>query len=290
MRHVLLTRPQWQTVPPTLPPTLPQTVPQTAPQALKAQPAADSRIIAAPLQLIHDQAVAPALWNEFIAHPNAWLIFTSPTSVEAFSRWLSGNTTPHQAVYTASLNLRVAAVGSGTRDRLRLLLEQGFLAAAHIATAVCAEDSERADAAALLSRLKETGPAGNHGWTDQQVFLVEGQGNRPTLADGLSALGAKVHHLALYTRIDTHWPEHVLSMIRQAAPREVGVVITSSTVVERALQMLRDHQVDPEHVVWCTQHQTIAQSLVTAGISRVRKIRLEPTQLTHDLFKDEHYW
>jgi uroporphyrinogen-III synthase len=282
MRHVLLTRPQWQ--------TSPQTSPQTAPKAAKALPAADSRIIAAPLQFIHDQAVAPALWNEFIAHPNAWLIFTSPTSVEAFSRWLSGNTAPHQAVHTASLNLRIAAVGGGTRDRLRLLLEQGFLAAANIATAVCAGDSERADAVTLLSRLKETGPAGMHGWTDQQAFLVEGQGNRPTLADGLSALGAKVHHLALYTRTDTNWPEHVLSMIRQAAPKEVGVVITSSTVVERAVQMLRNHKVDPEHVVWCTQHQTIAQSLATAGISRVRKIRLEPTQLTYDLFKDEQYW
>jgi uroporphyrinogen-III synthase len=282
MQQVLLTRPRWEE-------DSGGVAPNHVVNYLPAAPA-DPRILPAPLQQIHFQSPSPALWEEISNRPNAWLIFTSPTSVEAFSRWATQELPASGVAAVPPPGLRLAAVGLGTRDRLALLVDQGFLSAEQVQATIYVADSDRADATALLTQLNIQGPGNGQSWDGQFVFLVQGQGNRPTLADGLNLLGATVIQVTLYARVNAHWPQALLSLVQSAAPQAVGIVITSSTVVERLLQMLRDHQVDPDRLVWCTQHQTIAQSLFAAGISCVRKIRLEPTRLIHDLFQDEQYW
>jgi hypothetical protein len=71
------------------------------------------------------------------------------------------------------------------------------------------------------------------------------------------------------------------------------VVLTSTTVVDRALQLLRVNTVDPKGIVWCTQHKAIADRLHQAGVAKlsaIRRVRLDAQHLMKDLFEHETYW
>jgi uroporphyrinogen-III synthase len=265
----------------------------------QSAPANDPRLISAPLQQLEfiqtDQFNPPSSATIFnyltLAAPaaaNPWFIFTSPASVQAFGFWVLQ--IKAQLPFT---HARLAAVGTGTLDRLKELQRMGFFSEDQIKQAICEQEKEKADAQGLLEKLNQSGTKQAINWSDHFVLLVQGQGNRPTLADGLNAMGANVARCELYRRVDIDWPKEVLAKLKTAAPGQAGVVLTSTTVVDRALQLLGTNMINPKAVVWCTQHQAIADRLQQAGaaqLNQIRRVRLDTQYLIHDLFEHENYW
>ncbi len=251
----------------------------------------DSRLINAPLQHLSLCAPDRHILDRFRWSQRQWLVLTSPASVQALDQWLF-----HTGINVMfNPDMRVAAVGSGTRAQLAHYIAQNSADPARAwridaRRTVTSAIDEKADAVGLLAAMDEVCRRDGFYWQEQVVLIAQGQGSRVTLAQGLRERGATVLAANLYQRIDVSWPDSTWQMLSSAAPQEVAVVLTSTTVVDRLLQDYQAHQLDLNHVVWATQHAAIAERLRQRGIQSIRRIRLDTSHLAGDLFEHEQYW
>lgn len=282
MRHVLMARPQWQ-----------GSDPQHA--ALHADP----RLIAAPLQELELCTPARGPLQALQAAAAPWLLLTSPASVQALAQWMLAL----EINLFQITGLRIAAVGAGTRQELadvfahdpastfsKALATDSSPAAADLQQVVTSGANEKADARSLLVALDDVQRQEQFAWRDQTFLLVQGEDNRPTLHDGLSQRKAKVIDLIAYRRRDIDWPAARWADLAACTAGDYGVVVTSTAMADRLVKLFNTHAIPPEHVVWCTQHAAIADRIKQHGMASVRRVRLNPKVLVHDLFDPPQYW
>lgn len=263
MEYAVLARPQWR-----------------SPLQGEAPPITDSRIIAAPLQELVLLKADPQALRDHLRLANPWIVFTSPASVLAFRAYLS-----HCKPEISTSGVHWAAVGSGTRDQALRLFET--LRADQV---IVSEDPQKAEANSTLQALDHAAQETGFDWPGQHFLVIEGSGNRPTLREGLVARKAKAQSLALYERVDVDWPSELWSRLVQATPKQVGIVITSTAVVDRLLGAMKQRGLDPSQFRWCTQHAAIAAKLAHWGLGPIGCVRLDPQHLSNDLFSNGHNW
>lgn len=263
MELAILARPQWRTPLEGMPPTPP-----------------DPRVIVAPLQELVLRDVDSVKLQSHLASPSNWLVFTSPASVMALSAL-----TKQWAIDLSAGASRYVAVGNGTRDQL-------LRAFHHLSQAdvVVSADAETADAAHTLTALDALVARETLQWTLQKFLLIEGYKNRPILKDGLIARGAHAESFAIYERIEVDWPAALWQQLAQAKPAEVGIVMTSTTVINRMLQLMRAHGLSPSGFRWFTQHFSIATKLMHEGLGPIGRVRLDAQHLSSDLFSHGNNW
>ncbi len=263
MEFAILSRPQWRSPLEGRPPS---------PQ--------DPRIVCAPLQALVLLEADSAILQSHLRLQNPWIVFTSPASVVAFHALVK-----HWTLDVSAYALRYVAVGNGTRDQL--LRSFAHLSQADI---LVSADPEKADASSTLAALDALVARETLIWSAQQFLVIEGQGNRPTLPEGLMRRGAHAVSYPIYQRLDVDWSEAVWQRLSQAAPQQAGIVITSSTVIVRALQCMHARGLDPSRFCWYTQHLGIANKLMHAGLGPIGRVRLDAQHITGDLFTHGNYW
>jgi uroporphyrinogen-III synthase len=263
MDYAVLARPQWR-----------------SPLSGEAPRITDSKIISAPLQELVLLTADPQVLQEHLRAANPWVVFTSPASVLAFKAYLS-----HCDTAISNTRLHWAAVGNGTRDQALRMFET--LRADQV---IVSEDPQKADAVSTLQALDHAADKTGFDWPSQQFLVIEGKENRPTLREGLAARKAKAQSLALYERVDVDWPSELWSRLAQATPKQVGIVITSTAVVDRLLGAMKQRSLDPLQFRWCTQHASIAAKLTHWGLGPIGCVRLDPEHLSNDLFANGHNW
>ena len=168
-----------------------------------------------------------ALFAQIAADPSRWVLTgVGEASCTALAHWLE--TQWRNASYPAPQAPEVwrmpAALGSGAEPFLRWLSDR---------TAALSEGAE--------------------------ALLLEAQENQPLLAEGLASLGVPSRRLALYRRVACPMP-----MIAPRASEGVGLVVSSSTVVESVIAGLTAQALNPRGVVWMTHHPRIAEALTAA--------------------------
>jgi uroporphyrinogen-III synthase len=264
MRQVWMTRPEWS---------------DPALRTSQTDHASDGRLKAMPLQRLEMLNPDTALLEALSDAACPWAVWTSPAAVSAFFFWLR-----HRGVDTVFLsNARLAAIGSGTRDQLlRLYPEAG--------TIISADHEERADAQGLLSAMDRCIAQESSDWAQQTLLIVEGESNRPTLREGLSARGAACLPAVLYRRIASAWPESAWIEIARSGPGALGLVVTSSAAGRQLIAAFQAHGLALSQVIWCTHHAAIAELLQQAGVTAVRRVRLNHQWLSYDLFEHEALW
>jgi uroporphyrinogen-III synthase len=240
----------------------------------------DPRIWRGPLQQL--ELVTPPFTPDFSdASHQHWLVFTSPSSVLAFDAWMHD----HAQNLLINHRPRLAAVGGGTAHRLRSMpWTTRFDEIVHV------EDSTKASAQSLIDCLLAIQSQESFAWSKQSFVLVEGEDNRPTLAQGLAALGAEVHPFHVYRRTDARWNLPLKDLIQHSMPKEVGLLVTSSTVIDRVLSCVAELRVPMNHVVWLTQHQTIADQLHEKTRESILRVRLDPRYFLGDAFDQPTPW
>lgn len=263
MELAILARPQWRT-----------------PLEGTPAPSQDPRVIAAPLQeLVLLKADSMRLQSHLVSS-NSWLVFTSPASVIALS-----SLAKQWALDLSTCPSRYVAVGHGTRDQL--LRTFHHLSQAQI---VVSADAQTADAAHTLMALDAIVASESLQWGRQKFLLIEGCNNRPTLRDGLIARGTHAESFPIYERIDVDWPKGLWQQLARAKPGEVGIVMTSTTVIDRILQLMKARGLHPSGFRWCTQHFSIANKLMHEGLGPIIRVRLDAQHLTSDLFSHGNHW
>lgn len=263
MEFAVLARPQWR-----------------LPLQSEAAPALDLRIISAPLQELELIPADPNVLKEHIQAPMPWLVFTSPASAVAFQAYLKE---VFQEFPFAMV--RFVAVGAGTRDQLTELFTE--LQRQEI---VVSTEAEKADADTTLQALDQAIQKDRLSFSQQDFLVIEGQGNRPTLREGLTARQAKVRSLALYRRIDVQWPQSLWDRLAATPAGQAAIVVTSSPVIDRVIAAIRAKGLDPQKFQWCTQHATIANRLQKAGLGPIRRVRLDAQLISDDLFTHDCNW
>ena len=263
MEFAILARPQWRS---------PLESASPSPQ--------DPRIVCAPVQELVLLNADPAILQSHLLLEHPWIVFTSPASVVAFHALLQ-----RSALDISAYALRYVAVGNGTRDQL-------LRAFHHLSQAdvVVSADAETADAAHTLMALDALVARETLQWTLQKFLLIEGYKNRPILKDGLIARGAHAESFAIYERIEVDWPAALWQQLAQAKPAEVGIVMTSTTVINRMLQLMRAHGLSPSGFRWFTQHFSIATKLMHEGLGPIGRVRLDAQHLSSDLFSHGNNW
>ena len=189
--------------------------------------------------------------------------------------------------------IRLAAVGRGTADAIAQHLFAHDADAPPLMSSrpvLCPGDQQRSDAQGLLAELAAEQEREGFVWSRQRFLVLQGRPARPTLAEGLRQLGAVVEALDLYERLDVDWPSDTWESLRAGEPGQTGVVVTSTTVIPRLLELCRQHGVASDRLVWCTHHQTVADMLNEATHLPVRRVSLADTHLSRDLFIDERFW
>jgi uroporphyrinogen-III synthase len=263
MEFAVLARPKWRS-------------------PLQGEPAAfDAKtIIAAPLQELVRLNADCALLTQHLGLANAWVVLTSPASVLAFKAALleCGIDLPERA-------LRWAALGNGTRDQLIELFE-GL--SEH--DVVVSEDPLKADANSLLLALDSATGQLSLTWQHQHFLIIEGEGNRETLRQGLVARRAHAQSLPLYQRVECDWPSEIWDRLTHARPKQAGIIITSTAVVDRLLDAMTQRGIDASKFCWWTQHAAIAAKLARHGLAPIGRVRLDPQHLSNDLFLHGHNW
>jgi len=273
MRRALLARPAWDA------PGLPD----------QPAPAGDDRIVASPLQVLRILPLPTTACDNMSAGLAGWLVLTSPACVEALAlRWRQGSLKG-----LAEPDIRLAAVGRGTADAAKAALfdpgEGGtpLLASRPI---LVPPDTESPDARRLLATLHSQQVLEGFAWSGQQFIVIQGRPSRPALTEGLAQSGAHVLALDLYERCDVDWPATLWESLGREPARDTGVVVTSTTVVDRLLQQCRTHGIAADHLVWCAHHRSVADMLARATHLPVRRVSLQDSHLSRDLFIDERFW
>jgi uroporphyrinogen-III synthase len=140
-----------------------------------------------------------------------WLTVTSATTVDVLSA--------HRAAIPSET--RIAAVGETTAAAL--------LAAGYRADFVPADDNS---AAGML----EAWPAVTRGVVPLRVLTLRSELAKPTLTDGLTALGHTVQSVVAYRTVGIPVAEQVVSDV--ASGRITAILITSGSVAEQVQQQL----------------------------------------------------
>lgn len=243
----------------------------------------DSRIVAAPLQRLRLLKNPDLHLNTLTTTADAWIVFTSPASAEAFGLCMEKSPSGLPAT------TRIAAVGRGTADRVVEVLGS-CLSKDAISRMVVGESAHKATALALLDALAEYGKNARTDWTQATMLVVEGRNNRPTLCEGLADLGATVMRLEIYERSNVDWDLPIIEKIRTPQPLDIAIVVTSGAAIELACAQLKRHGVDPHHLRWCTHHESIASQIAGHGLLPVGRVRLAPGELAVDLFDHPQFW
>ncbi len=219
-----------------------------------------------------------------------WLVFTSPGSVRAFAQW-SEQTGIHVLMRDG---VRVAAVGSGTRDQLITEAAQRSQSVnpwrVDSKRILIADDADRADAQGLLAAFDGLAQREGLQWSLQTMLLAEAEGNRPTLREGFAQRGAQVLVARMYRRVDAQWPAAAWAELASAQPGEIGLVVSSSSLARRLVELFHTHGLALTHTIWCTHHGSIAQQLHALGVAVIRRVRLGAGILDQDLFEHEINW
>jgi len=243
-----------------------------------------------PMQHLELLPADAALLAELKSAACPWLVFTSPGSVRAFAQW-SEHTGLHLLQETG---VRLAAVGAGTRDQL--LSEVAHRASGPhpwrvlAAQVLIADEADRADAQGLLAAFDALAQQEGLDWHCQTLLLAEAEGNRPILREGFARRGARVLSGRMYRRVDVQWPESVWSELAAAKPGEIGLVVSSSALARRLVELFRAHGLVLTQTIWCTHHALIAEQLKALGIGMIRRVRLGADVLERDLFEHEINW
>lgn len=243
-----------------------------------------------PLQHLELLPADASLLAQLNAAACPWLVFTSPGSVRAFAHW-SEQTGIHVLMRDV---VRVAAVGSGTRDQL--ITEAAQQAATPHPWRIdpkqilIADDADRADAQGLLAAFDGLAQREGLDWRRQTLLLAEAEGNRPILREGFAHRGAQVLAARIYRRVETQWPAAAWAELASTPPGEIGLVVSSSALARRLVELFHDHGLALTQAIWCTHHSSIAQQLRTLGIEMIRRVRLGAQLLDQDLFEHENYW
>lgn len=243
----------------------------------------------APLQVLRlldpDRIARPLPGREL----SPWLVATSPSCVEALAALMKDRRLP-------GLDdpwIRLAAVGRGTADAIAQHLFAHDADAPPLMSSrpvLCPGDQQRSDAQGLLAELAAEQEREGFVWSRQTFLVLQGRPARPTLAEGLRQLGAVVEALDLYERLDVDWPSDTWESLRAGESGQTGVVVTSTTVIPRLLELCRQHGVASDRLVWCTHHQTVADMLHESTHLPVRRVSLADTHLSRDLFFNERFW
>ena len=243
-----------------------------------------------PLQHLELLPADPSLLAKLQAAACPWVVFTSPGSVHAFAMW-SAQTGIHVLRQSA---VRIAAVGSGTRDQLITEAAQQSQGVnpwrIDSNQILIADDADRADAQGLLAAFDGLAQREGLDWRRQTLLLAEAEGNRPILRGGFSQRGAQVLAARMYRRVDTQWPAAAWQELASTQPGEIGLVVSSSALARRLVELFHAHHLALTQAIWCTHHISIAQQLRTLGVEKIRRVRLGAYILDQDLFEHEHYW
>lgn len=271
MKQAVLVRPQWH-------------------DAL-ARDAVDPRIVMAPLQVLRSCVPPSSVVSDFAQASSPWVVFTSPASVQAYARWSDAD----GIRWLRDPWVRVAAVGSGTCDELQREHIARHTPASDawsfsIESVLHSETDEKADAKSLLAAFDAEHERSPFDWSAQTLFVIQAVDNRPTLADGLRARGAKVVETVLYERCDVEWGPAIWERLQSFEWSSTGIVVTSSGMVEKIIAQLVRRGVAVHELIWCTHHATIALRLQDQGLRPIRRVRLSPEHLLSDLFTHEHVW
>jgi uroporphyrinogen-III synthase len=106
--------------------------------------------------------------------------------------------------------------------------------------------------------------------------LLESSSNQPDLALSLSEKGFRAERLGLYERTDCPLASH-LTKVKTPRTSHVYVLISSSSLVDRAASGLRQAGLDPQEVRWLCHHNKILDLLEAAGFPhRYRLDNLDP--------------
>ena len=108
--------------------------------------------------------------------------------------------------------------------------------------------------------------------------------------DGFAQRGAQVLIARMYRRVDTAWSEAAWSELAAAQPGEIGLVVSSSALARRLVELFHARGLALAQAIWCTHHASIAQQLQALGIDVIRRVRLGADFLEQDLFEHEINW
>lgn len=172
-------------------------------------------------------STAEAIRAQIATAPGRWVLTgVGEASCSALVRWFAAQQPPvaQSAVVVPEVWYMPAALGSGAEPFLR------WLASKPLAL------PDGADA-----------------------LLLEAQGNQPVLAEGLASLGVPSQRLTLYRREACLMP-----MISPQVAEGLGLVVSSSTLVDAAIAGLTAQAINPRGVVWMTHHPRIAKALTAA--------------------------
>ena len=220
-------------------------------------------LFSAPLQRFVSQPLAPALREQWLASlkksqsQRVWLVSSSPSAAYAFVQ----QTELLKDLQKVLRDGRLVISGIGRASMLPLIRwmeETGQTAeiCAPEAQALSTESSNgklsvtSADASAYLTWVSDKSVAAD------AMVLLEASQNRDDLALGLAPLCQQVVRLPIYRREALPMP--VLSP-RPADP--TYVLVTSSSLVEPAIEGCRQQGLSPDAVIWMAHHPAIVRAL-----------------------------
>jgi len=192
------------------------------------------------------------------------LVATSPASVEALEILPSAGAAFFAQIAEDPNRWVLTGVGEASYTALVHWFEKQRLLAPHLALHRAPHlpevwrmpTAQGSGAEPFLRWLAQESPRRFEG---MEALLLEAQGNQPVLAEGLASLGVPCQRLALYRRVASPMPT-----IAPRASEGLGLVVSSSTLVEAAIAGLTAQAFNPRGVVWMTHHPRIAQALTVA--------------------------
>lgn len=256
------------------------------------------RLVSAPLQTLapaHDQTVCDGLTDflqslvispteprdsqashsrraEFVS---GLLVATSPSCVDALSRLPGTNHVLRQCLQQSQHGWVVTGVGHGSAEAIAGHFGRDA-PSSPLSRMVTPEFPEEAGsgAQAFLQWLHQVGLAEGSG---RPALLLEGHGNQPTIAERLATDGWRVQRVPLYSR-----HAQTMASLMPSAPEAAStsgnevfcVVVSSSALVEPAVQGIAAQGVALSAVRWLTHHEAIAQRLSVATGSLVSPLLL----------------
>lgn len=254
---LVLTRPLWQGAPDILAGELLAGARQVLPAHWSL------RVVSAPLQRLIPLGQAP--YEPEPLHAGVGrrlLVATSPASVEALGILPTPGAALSAQIAADPSRWVLTGVGEASCTALLNWFESQRPNTSHTALAPQAPEVWRmpaplgSGAEPFLRWLSDRTAALSEG---AEARLLEAQENQPLLAEGLASLGVPSRRLALYRRVACPMP-----MIAPRASEGVGLVVSSSTVVESAIAGLTAQALNPRGVVWMTHHPRIAEALTAA--------------------------
>ena len=256
-------------------------------QNLRSELSKDFEILNAPLQTLSLTTPEIAikkidLWLDslFSNSFSGYLIFTSPSSVKAFLKHLhyfSDDTKFNQDLSSSSKervkilkiafshrNLRVAVIGTGTKNEFAQMLSELFDTNSTSNNSLLNEIihvAENPDSSSFLELFKER-------FVGKNLLVLEGDKNSPILVDGLRKSAQKVENIALYTRticplptLDSFYNKivkknklknHYFNFIKQ-----VFLLLSSSVIAIEALSEFKRLNVELNSMIVLSHHDRI---------------------------------